>query len=304
MTRFGILILLAAFFAGCKTAKLPINNMKEFDFEGHRGCRGLMPENTIPAMLKAIDLNVTTLEMDASVTQDKKVILSHEPFFNSEITTKPNLEFVKPREEKELNIYKMDYEKVARYDVGSRGNSRFPEQQKMKVAKPLLNDVIAAVKQYCAEKNKELPFFNIETKSQPPSDNMYHPAPKEFVELIIAVIKEAGLEDKTIIQSFDFRTLQYLHEKYPNIKTAILVEAEDRRSFRKQLDDLGFMPTIYSPEKSLVNENLIKEAREKNIKVIPWTVNNKRQMQKLINLGVDGLISDYPNLYSELKLKH
>lgn len=284
---------------GCKTTKTATAMPETFDYEGHRGCRGLMPENTIPAMLKAIDLNVTTLEMDASVTADKQVILSHEPFFNSEITTKPDLSFVKPVEEKELNIYKMNYEQVKNYDVGSRGNSRFPQQQKMKVSKPLLKDVITEVKKYCAAQNKPIPYFNIETKCQPPSDNIYHPAPKEFIDLIMDAIKAENMEDKTIIQSFDFRTLQYLHEKYPHIKTSMLIEAEDKRSFRKQLDDLGFIPTIYSPDKSLVNLNLIKEAREKGIKIIPWTVNAKSQIQKLKKMGVDGIISDYPNYFFE-----
>jgi glycerophosphoryl diester phosphodiesterase len=101
-----------------------------------------------------------------------------------------------------------------------------------------------------------------------------------------------------IIQSFDFRTLQYLHQKYPAIKTAMLIEADDKRSFDEQLMDLGFTPTIYSPAYQLVNEKLIEKCHAKNMKVIPWTVNDKATIEELKMMGVDGIISDYPNLFN------
>src|SRR4051812_10994337 len=98
---------------------------ENFDKEGHRGCRGLMPENTIPAYLKAIDIGVTTLEMDAVITKDSQVVMSHEPFFNHEITTKPDGSYVTEAEEKSLNIYRMTYDEVKPYDVGMKSNPRF-----------------------------------------------------------------------------------------------------------------------------------------------------------------------------------
>ncbi len=269
---------------------------ESFDTEAHRGGRGLMPENTVASMKNGLAFGVKTLEMDVVITKDKKVILSHEPFFNSEITTKPGGSFVKPEEEKELNIYKMDYEEVLKYDVGLKLHPRFPKQEKIAATKPLLSDVFDAVKTYMKEAKRPYPFFNIETKSQPASDNIYHPEPKEFVDLLMAVIKEHGMEKQVIIQSFDFRTLQYLHKQYPHIKTAMLVEADDNRSFRKQLADLGFTPTIHSPAYELVTDNLIKECHEKNIQIIPWTVNDKATFDKLKNMGVDGIITDYPDL--------
>lgn len=116
-----------------------------FDKQGHRGCRGLMPENTIPAMLKALDLGVTTLEMDVVITKDKKVILSHEPWFGREITTKPDGSFIGDREERKYNLYWMTFEETKAFDVGMKTNPRFPTQEKMKVTKPLLSDVIDSV---------------------------------------------------------------------------------------------------------------------------------------------------------------
>jgi glycerophosphoryl diester phosphodiesterase len=194
-------------------------------------------------------------------------------------------------------MYLMDYDNIKKYDVGMKPHPRFPQQQKMKAVKPLLADVFATIKQEMMTRRRPYPFFNIETKTQPATDNIYHPAPAEFVELLMKVIKENGMEDFVTIQSFDFRTLQYLHKNYPTIKTAMLVEATDKNSFRKQLNDLGFSPTIYSPEQSLVNPNLIKECHERNIKIIPWTVNDKIKMNELKTLGVDGIISDYPNFF-------
>ena len=282
-----------------QTAKSTATVQKEFDKEGHRGCRGLMPENTIPAMLNAIGMGVTTLEMDIVFTKDRKAILSHEPFFNHEITTKPDGTFIDEKEEKDYNIYNMTYEEVKKYDVGMKPHPRFPQQQKMKAIKPLLSDVFAAVKQDMMTRRRPFPFYNIETKTTPATDDIYHPKPGEFVELLLQVIKENGMEDFVIIQSFDFRTLQYLHQHYPSIKTAMLIEDFDKRSLEEQLNALGFTPTIYSPAFELVNETLIQKCRHQNIKVIPWTVDDKETIAKLKKIGVDGVITDYPNLFSE-----
>ena len=127
---------------------------KKMDVQGHRGCRGLMPENTIPGMLYALELGVVTLEMDISITKDKQLILSHEPFFSEEITTKPDGSFVTEKEERNLNIYTMNYDSVVKYDVGLKPHPRFLKQQKIVVAKPLLADLFAAVK----EKMKTIKF--------------------------------------------------------------------------------------------------------------------------------------------------
>jgi len=292
------------FIMACSNTKTAQNSPSgvggvELDKQGHRGCRGLMPENTIPAMLNALDLRVTTLEMDAVITKDKKIVLSHEPFFNHEITTKPDGNYVTENEEKSLNIYKMTYEEVKKFDVGMKPHPRFPDQQKMKVSKPLLSDVIDTVMQYIVKGKKPMPFLNIETKSQPFSDNLYHPGPEEFVDLLMGVIKDKKIEAYVIIQSFDFRTLQYLHKKYPDIKTAALIEDYDKRSLEQHVITLGFVPTVYSPSYLLVNEKLVEDCHAKKMKIIPWTVNDKAKIEQLKKMGVDGIITDYPNLFNE-----
>jgi glycerophosphoryl diester phosphodiesterase len=269
-----------------------------FDKQGHRGCRGLMPENTIPAMLKALDLGVTTLEMDASFSKDKQIFLSHEPFFNHEITTKSDVSFIEEKEERSYNMYHMLYDSIKTYDVGMKPYPRFPQQQKLHVSKPLLSDVFDSVKKYMLTAKRPYPFFNIETKCLRATDNLYHPEPAEFVELLMKLIREKEMENYVIIQSFDFRSLQYLHQHYPAIKTAMLIEGFDKRPLEEQIKALGFVPTIYSPEMSLVNKSLIEKCHQQNIKVIPWTVNDLNKINELKALGVDGIISDYPNLFN------
>ncbi len=228
------------------------------------------------------------------------MVLSHEPFFNHEIATKPDGSLVNEAEEKSLNIYQMNYDEVKKFDVGLRPHPRFPRQQKIAAIKPLLSDMIAAVEQYCINNKKTLPFYNIETKSEATADDIYHPRPAEFVELLVAVIKEKKIEARVIIQSFDIRTLQYLHEHYPFFKTALLIEDFDKKTFALQLHDLGFIPSIYSPAYSLVTPLLVKQCSDAGIRIIPWTVNDIEKIKELKKMGVNGVISDFPDLFAGL----
>jgi glycerophosphoryl diester phosphodiesterase len=296
----SIILLCSIIFSACKSTNKMSGTKADitFDKQGHRGCRGLMPENTIPAMIKAVDLGVNTLEMDIIFTSDNIAVVSHEPFFNHEITTKPDGKFIDEKDEKNYNIYKMTFAETQRYDVGLKPNARFPEQQKISAVKPSLSSLIDSVESYTAAKNLPKMYYNIETKTQPATDKIYHPAPAAFVEMLMKVINEKNITDRVIIQSFDPRTLKYLHKKYPAVKTALLVEASNRSSFRKQIKDLGFTPTIYSPEQTLVTSNLINECHERNIKIIPWTVDDKKKIKDFKALGVDGIITDYPNYFN------
>jgi glycerophosphoryl diester phosphodiesterase len=293
-----------AFSAGKKNLTLKESFKKtdkhsfpKFDIEGHRGCRGLMPENTIAAMLHALDLGVTTLEMDISISKDNKVLLSHEPFFNHEISIKPDGTFITQDEEKIYNLYQMNYDSIIRYDVGLKPHPRFPQQQKLNAVKPLLSDIFAEIKTYIKSANKPHPFFNIETKSSLETDYQYHPSPAEFIELLMKEIKENQMEYYVIIQSFDIRTLQYLHKQYPSIKTALLTESSDKFTIDQQIKRLGFKPTIYSPSYTIVGKKLVQICHKKHIKVIPWTVNSIDELNKLRKYKVDGIITDYPNLF-------
>jgi glycerophosphoryl diester phosphodiesterase len=250
-------------------------------------------------MLKAIDLGVTTLEMDVVITKDKKVILSHDQWFSKDITTKPDGTFMGEREERKFNINWMTYAETQTFDVGMKPHPRFPQQQKIKVTKPLLSDVVDSVNKAMMTRKRPPLFYNIETKTNPEFDGVFHPKPEEFVELLMAVIKEKGIEDYCIIQSFDFRTLEYLHKHYPHMKTAMLIEDFNKTTLEEQIKAIGFTPTIYSPAYQIVTDDLIKRCHAKNMKIIPWTVDDKPTIDKMKAMGVDGLISDYPNLFNE-----
>lgn len=267
-----------------------------FDKEGHRGCRGLMPENTIPAMKKAIDLGVNTLEMDVVITKDKQVVLSHDAYLNHVFSLTPEgQEFTKEDEQRYI-LYKMDYAQIRKFDVGSKGNPGFPRQQRIKAYKPLLGELIDSVEQYTGQKQALPVRYNIETKSIEGHDGEWQPAPEEFVDLLVAVLKEKKISDRVVIQSFDKRTLQVLHKKYPDVKTAYLI-GEDKLGLEGNLTALGFTPFIYSPYYKLVNAQLVQSCKEKGVKLIPWTPNTSTEIAQLKALGVDGIITDYPDLF-------
>lgn len=290
----------AILLSACDTKTKSTNLLFEkIDKQGHRGCRGLMPENTIPAFKKAIDLGVNTLEMDVVITLDNKVIVSHENYFNYETTTLPDGKELTLENQEEYNIYRMPYSDIQKYDVGLKYNPKFPKQQKIKAFKPLLSDLIDTLEAYAKKNNKPILHYNIETKLLPETDSVFHPGPKVFVDLLLNVVFEKKIENRLIIQSFDKRTLQYLHSIHPEIKTSLLVEDFDKKPFAQQMKELGYIPTIYSPAYQLVNPQLVAECKTKNVKLIPWTVNDRETMVKMVDLGVDGILSDYPNLFFE-----
>lgn len=292
------------FITGCSTSKQlskPTRMAAELDLQGHRGCRGLLPENSIPAMIRALDFPVTTLEMDVVISQDNQVVVSHDPFFSHEISTTPEGDSIAEAGEQQFNLYKLTYADIRKFDVGSKPHPRFPQQQKIKTYKPLLRELIDSVKASMMTRRRPFPYFNIETKTTAATDHRFHPEPETFVELLMQVIREKDISDQCIIQSFDIRTLQYLRQHYPSMATALLIEEGDERSIDTQLKTLGFTPSIYSPHYSLATPATIQTCHQRGMKIIPWTVNDLTTMQTLVANGVDGLISDYPNLYVDLK---
>lgn len=274
---------------------------QQIDIQGHRGCRGLMPENTISAFIKAIDLGVNTLEMDVVISKDHQVFLSHEAFLNHEICSGPKGEQVDTLNEKSFNLYRMTYEEIRLCDCGSKVHPRFPEQLKLKAFKPLLEEVIDTVESYIAYRKLKPVHYNIEIKSLSETDNVYHPVPSIYTELVYGVISRKHIQSKVILQSFDPRVLNDIHSKKLPVQTAFLVENAD--GFDKNMALLDFTPTIYSPYKGLVNASLLKACRKRHMLLIPWTVNEPKEIHALLKLGVDGIISDYPDRVMEVMRK-
>ncbi|QIL78278.1 MULTISPECIES: glycerophosphodiester phosphodiesterase family protein [Hymenobacter] len=288
--RRPILALLATTFTMLSAAA----QRPPLDWQGHRGCRGLMPENTIPAMRKALDLGVTTLEMDIAISQDRQVLLSHDPYLNADFVRTPDGQPISKAQEKSLRLYAMPYADIRRYDVGSQGNPKFARQQKLRTYKPLLAEVIDSAEAYAKQQGRPAPRYNIETKMTPAGDGTLHPAPAEFVQLLLAVVQAKGIAERTTIQSFDPRALEQVHQRSPPIQTALLVD--NLLGVDKNLQRLSFRPTIYSPAYRLVSAELVAACHAQQIQVIPWTVNAAAAIEQLIQQQVDGIITDYPDL--------
>lgn len=258
-----------------------------------------MPESTIPAFLEALNYGVTTLELDVVITKDGEVLVSHEPYMSHEMCLKPNGETISADDELKYNIYKMTYVETQQFDCGLKPHPRFPEQKKVKATKPLLRNVIAAVEDHLKSYTFYEVDYNIEIKSVKGEEGKFQPSIEEFSEKVFEVINQYLPWERVVIQSFDFRVLKYWHKKYPQVRLAALVE--NKKSVETNLKELGFSPSIYSPDFVLLkSQNTVAALKKKKIRVIPWTVNEPEDMKRLKAWGVDGIITDYPNRAAEL----
>lgn len=284
----------AVLMAGVAAARTPVkDSLPKLDVEAHRGGTGLMPENTLAAMINAVKLGVKTLELDCSISADKKVVVSHDPFMNADIMLKPDGSEIKKEEEKELALYKMTYDSIRRFRAGSKPHPQHVQQAQIATYKPLLAALIDSVEAYVKARHLKPVYYNMETKCMPQYDGIFHPKPDEFVQLLMEVLKAKGIENRVIVQSFDIRTLQLLHKDYPYMQTSLLVYGKD--SYETNIERLGFNPTTYSPHFSLVTPELVKAAHAGQVNVLPWTVNKEEDMKQMAAYGVDGIISDYPD---------
>jgi glycerophosphoryl diester phosphodiesterase len=286
-----------------------------FDLQAHRGGRGLRPENTLASFRNALRLGVSTLELDCGVTRDGVVIVSHDARLNPDITRGPDGKFLESRGEP---IVALAYADLARYDVGrikpaSAYAASFPEQQPSDGERiPRLADVFALVE---VSGNTSVR-FNIETKIDP-TDPEGTVAPDRFVLALLAAIRGAGMGPRVTIQSFDWRTLVLVKKVAPEIATVALTDqqpGEDTMEVGKpgtsiwlggiDVDDHGgsvpktvaaLGTATWSPHALDLTPESIAEAHALGLKIVPWTVNEPKDMARVIAAGVDGLITDYPD---------
>ncbi len=288
-------VMVLILILGCKIIGYqPITIPKNFDWQGHRGARGLMPENTIPAFLHALELGVTTLEMDLAVSKENELIVSHEPYMSSEICTdaKGNV-ILEDYAKQNFALHNLSVAEIQTCDCGTLKHPRFPLQKKLKVYKPTLKQVVDAVVKHCEILHKSLPQFNIEIKSNPQWDNVLTPPVPEFAKLVVDKVNQLKINELTTIQSFDPRALEAVKKLDKNLKIALLVENTD--GIQTNLNRLSFKPDIYSPNFKLADRSTIQYCHQRQIRIIPWTVNDTIEMISLIRQGVDGIITDYPN---------
>jgi len=288
---------------------------QEIDLQGHRGARGSMPENTLPAFARALTIGVTTLELDLAVTRDNIVVVSHNLRLNREITRDKAGKWLR---EDGAVIRQTDYRQLKQFDVGAinpnaRYAARFPNQSVVDgTSIPTLKQVFDLVKR---SGNKTVR-FNIETKLYPAEPDLA-PAPTAFVKAVLEVIRGQQMSDRVTIQSFDWRTLQVSQKLAPEIPTAYLSVAQpwlDTLQFGKpsaspwlagfDIDEFQQSEPraikaaggrIWSPYHKEVTREKIDLAHKLGLAVKVWTVNKPRRMEQLIAMGVDGIITDYPD---------
>jgi len=254
------------------------------DLQGHRGARGLLPENTLPAFERAVALGVTTLELDVGVTRDGVVVIHHDRALNPDLARGPDGQWVRAPAPA---IHSLTFAELQRYDVGrirpgSEYFSRFKDQKPIDGTRiPRLEDLL--------RKDSKVR-FNIETKISPdaPHETL---SPEPFARALIAEVRKAGVERRTTIQSFDFRTLKVVEREAPEIATAYLTS--------KRYPDPALVAEagarIWSPDFSVLNEETVKKAKILGLRIIPWTVNEPGDIARMLALQVDGIISDYPD---------
>jgi len=284
-----------------------------FDLQGHRGARGLMPENTLPAFQKALDLGVDTLECDMAITRDGVVVVHHDLHLNPDTTRGPDGQWLAARGPA---IAELTYAELQRYDVGrlkpgTEYAKAFPDQQAVDGTRvPRLADLFELVR----KSGNTRVGFDCETKVSPLEPTATLP-PAEFTRRVIAEIRLAGMQARTTVQSFDWRTLQQVQTEAPEIRTMYL---SSPRTLARAPDGGpspwlagfdadqhgGIVPRavhaaggrLWAPNQTYLTPALRNEARALGIAVIPWTVNDPAMINKLLDMQVDGLISDRPDL--------
>ena len=288
-----------------------------FDLQGHRGGRGLAPENTLPAFAHALTLGVDTLELDVGLTADGVVVISHDPYLNPAIARDANGQWLEGT--RGPLIQSLTLAQLRGYDVGrirpgtAYANSFATQQARDGTRVPTLAELFALVKE-----RKSNVRFNIETKVFPnrPEDTV---APEVLTRALLAVIQDAGMQSRVSIQSFDWRTLKLVQQLAPAIPTVYLTSQGATSDNSKdpswtagmRFDDHGSVPRMvkaaggkaWSPNGPALSEALVKEAHALGLQVIPWTINNPADMERYMAWGVDGIITDYPDRLREVMQK-
>lgn len=294
MKNYSILVVsaLLVLSSACKSTSTSNTKLPAIEVQGHRGDRGHFPENSLEAFRSAVDKGADVIELDVVISQDRKVVVSHEPFMSYEYVLLPDGTALTRKTERAYNLYQMPYDSIRKFDIGSKGNVHFPEQQKIKTYKPLLSELIDEMEAYSSKNRKDKPIrYNIEIKSGADQYDITQPQPDVFVNLVMKVVKEKGIQKKINIQSFDPQILNALHKKYPAVKIAFLT---GDKGLAKNLAKLNFTPQIYSPHYGLVDQALKDSVKTLKMRLIPWTVNEEKDIDKMIELKVDGIITDYP----------
>jgi glycerophosphoryl diester phosphodiesterase len=272
------------------------------EVHGHRGCRGLLPENTLPAFLHAIALGVDVLELDVVISADEQVVVSHEPWLNPQLGRGPKGELIDSHHESAYNLYQLPYTTIRQCTVGEWPHPLFPTQQLRPSYRPLLREVLQATEAACHELGRPPVGYSIELKSTLVGDNIFHPLPTRFVELVLGelTLASAAVRVRTTLLSFDARVLQAARQLAPTQPLCLLHEGSGTAS--ALFEQLGFIPHVYGPDFHLLSLPLVHALRAAypSLRLVPWTVNELQDLHEVIEWGVDGITTDFPDCLLKL----
>ncbi len=252
---------------------------------GHRGCRGTMPENSIAGFKKAIEDGADGIEWDVVVNGEGNLVISHEPYFHKDFCLASNGESID--NEKLYNIYKMTQDEIESFDCGSKVHPKFPEQKKGIAIKPLLKDAVSKLKSTIRGK-----LILFEIKSEESEYGISQPHPDEYVDLILKEV--AAYQFPNIVyMSFDKNIIEAMHKKAPELRLAYLTYLPSK-SANAYLKELSFKPFALGMYHKTLNKRKLRQLRDKSISAYAWTVNTTDDAHKMMDLGIDAIITDYP----------
>lgn len=258
---------------------------------GHRGARGLYPENTQVGFRRTLDLPVKGIELDIVVSKDGHLIVSHEPWMNHLFCTDPQGEAITEEAEKSHNIYKMSLAEIEYYDCGQRVNPKFPLQETFPACKPTLAEVFSL---FYKESTKPIDLL-LEIKSESNWYTEFQPHPTEYAQIIVDFLKEHSYHGELLLQSFDPMILNEIYRLIQYDNLGLLVENTD--AVEQNLSLLDFTPSHYNLYHGSVTQEIFDTLSSKNITLLPWTVNTLEEAERLGNIGIEGIITDYPDRF-------
>lgn len=264
---------------------------------GHRGCRGLYPENTLTSFIEAIKMGVHGIELDVVASEDGNIVVSHEPFMSQTTCLKPDGLALTNEEDKVYNLYKMTYDLIKTFDCGLKQHPKFPNQKSIAAYKPLLSETIEVCDAFATNVKSSVNYV-IEIKSDAAYYGQFYPNPKDYVAYIFEVLDGFNIYDRVILKSFDVAILYEIKKQRQQQRMSLLINREE--SIEDKLKELTFTPDILGPYFKLLDKTIVDNYKAKGFEIYPWTINKMTNMERIISYGVDGIITDYPNKALEL----
>lgn len=269
-------------------------NRNRPQIHGHRGCRGLFPENTLPAFLHALQLGVDVLEMDVVLSADKQVVVAHEPWLSAKLGLSPEGLPIDPKNEQAYNLYKLPYAVIRQSLVGTLPHPGFPTQQQVATYRPLLKEVLETAESFCQQASRSPVGYSIEIKSSRETEGRFHPAPLEFAATVLAAIPP-HLLPRTTLLSFDPRVLQKVRQLLPKARVCLLIETPFLPE--NVFDPLGFIPDAFGPDYTFLDETIFAKVQHlyPQLETVPWTINEPIEIVRFAKMPVNGITTDFPN---------